>query len=186
MISNHVRSTFFNCPLSIEKRAALGSPFCLASSSASATLVGILAHAGELAVGLGHKCLQLLFKQLVCSLGSGRLDRGTLGTVLFPVTVLETAILPGLEAAAFPALEIAALTALEIAGVFPLGLGLQTLDGQVDLAVFVSDDHDLHILTLGQMLTDITDIGIGNLRNMYQFWRVRCPAGEQDRYGTYF
>ena len=160
--------------------------FPLSSSSASATLVGILAHTGELAVGLGHEGLQLLFKQLVCSLGSGGLDGGTLGTAVpvFPVLVtafsalesafpvleatlpiLETAF-PTLEIAAFPALEIAAFPALEVAAL-SLGLGLQTLDGQVDLSVFSADDHDLHILTLGQMLTDVTDVCIGYLGNMY-------------------
>ena len=64
------------------------SPFCLSSSSASATLVGILAHAGELAVGLGHEGLQLFFKQLVCSFGSGGLNGRTLGTVVPVLPIL--------------------------------------------------------------------------------------------------
>ena len=143
------------------KTGCVCSPFCLTSSSASATLVGILAHAGELAVGLGHEGLQLLLKQLVCSFGSGGLDRSALGTAVpvFPVLItaaivpiLVATVFPVLEApfsaleAAFPTLEIVALTALEAA--FSLRLGLQTLDGQVDFSVFGANDHDFHILTL--------------------------------------
>ena len=178
------------------KRAAQSSPFCLSSSSASATLVGILAHTGELAVGFGHECLQLLFKQLVCSFGSGGLDGCALGTIIpvleiaafptleaftvfaleiaafpaleaFALTALETFAFPALEITAFPTLEVSALTALEIAVALSLGLGLQTLDGQVDFAVFGADDHDLYILAFGQMLADIADICVGYLGNMY-------------------
>ena len=47
--------------------------------------------------------------------------------------------------------------------VLPLGLGLQALDGQVDLAIVQANDHHLHILALGQVLVDIADVGIGNL-----------------------
>ena len=50
---------------------------------------------------------------------------------------------------------------------FTLRLGLQPLHGQVDLAVLRADDHDLHILTFGQMLADVADIGVGHLRDMY-------------------
>ena len=147
---------------------------------------------GQLGIGFGHESLQLLFKQLVCSLGGRGLNGCTLRTVVpvlitaFPVleaalSALEITALPILEAAfptletaafpileaAFPTLETAAFTALEIAVAFPLLLGLQTLDGQVDLSVFGADDHNLHILTFGQMLTDVTDICVGDLRNMY-------------------
>ena len=49
-----------------------------------------------------------------------------------------------------------------------LGAGLQTLHGKVDLACGIDgNDHDLDVLTLGQMLTDIADVGIGNLGDMY-------------------
>ena len=161
------------------KNGLVASPFCLPSSSASAALIGILAHTGELAVGLGHEGLQLLFKQLVCSFGSSRLYRSTLGTVI-PVFPVLIAVFPGLEIAAFPVL-IAAFSALEVSA-FPtlesalpaleiaalsLRLGLQALDGQVDFSVVGADDHDLHILTLGQMLADVTDICVGHLGNMY-------------------
>ena len=43
---------------------------------------------------------------------------------------------------------------------FPLRSGFQPLDGQVNLAVVQPDHHDLYILTLRQMLVDVTDIGI--------------------------
>ena len=44
----------------------------------------------------------------------------------------------------------------------------QTLNGKVDLAIFCIDDHYLHILTLDQMLPNVANIGIGNLRDMYK------------------
>ena len=152
----------------IKKRADI-SPFSLASSSSAAPLVCVLADAGELAVGFGHKGLQLLFEQLVSGLGRGGLH----GCALGALGRLVLALFPGLEIAAFPvAVEAAAvIVAAEIGAVaaivLSLGLGLQALDGQVDLAVLGADDHDLDILTLSQVLTDVTDIGIGNLGNMY-------------------
>ena len=132
--------------------------------------------AGELGVGFGHKGLQLILKDLVSGLGSGRLD----GSPLRPA-LLGT----GLEAA-FPALgTIIALAeaALGPTGIFALGLGLQTFDGQVDLAVFIADDHHLHILTLGQMLADVADIGVGDLRNMYHAGLVLRQGNERAEIG---
>ena len=41
------------------------------------------------------------------------------------------------------------------------------VNGQVDLVVFVADDHHLRILTLGQMGADVADVGIGYFGNMY-------------------
>ena len=56
----------------------------------------------------------------------------------------------------------------EIVGpLLSLRLGLQPLDGQIDLRALYGDDDHLHILTLGQMLTDVADIGIGHLGDMY-------------------
>ena len=136
------------------KNGLVTSPFCLPSSSALAPVVGILLHAGELAVGFGHESLQLFLEQLVSGLGRSGLDRSALGPgilVLLPVLVATLAVLE----TAFPALEIAvaAFTTLETAlpgGVsFPLRLGLQPLNGQIDLAIVSADDHDLHILPLG-------------------------------------
>ena len=62
--------------------------------------------AGQLGIGLGHEGLQLLLKQLVSGLGSGRLHGSPLGTTL----LLGTAALTVLETA-FPVL-IAAFTVL--------------------------------------------------------------------------
>ena len=133
----------------------------VASESAPSALGAVIrTDGGKLRVGLGHECLQLLFKQLVSGLGCSRLYRRTLGTGLgLALLGIET----GITASTVIGAEIA-ITALSI---LTLGFCLQTLDGQIDLAVFIADDHDLHILTLGQMLTDVADIGIGNLRNMY-------------------
>ena len=135
------------------------------SSPAFGAVVGILTAGGDLTVGLGHKGLQLLFKQLVGSLGSGGRDGcASLGPLLGG-TVEVLALLSGLE---LPALRpVAGAEIIGPAGILSLGLGLQTLDGQVDLAVFIADDDHLHILALGQVLADIADIGIGYLGNMY-------------------
>ena len=97
--------------------------------------------AGQLGVGLGHESLQLLLEQLVSGLGSGGLDRSPLGTAVLLGTLgtlLETAF-PVLEATLTALGTIAALAeiALGAAVIFTLGLRLQTLDGQVDLTVFV-------------------------------------------------
>ena len=68
----------------------------------------------------------------------------------------------------------------------PLGLGLQALDGQVDFPIFVANDHDLHILALGQVLPDITDIGIGHFRDMYHAGLVLRQGNESAKIGDGF
>jgi len=129
-------------------------------SSSSALGAVVSPHGRELGVGLGHECLQLFLKQLIRSLGCSRLHRRTLGTLLCLGLILETAALPaGCPIAA----EIIGSGAI----VFALGLGLQSLDGQIDLAIVRTNDHDLYVLSLCQMLADVTDIGIRHLRNMY-------------------
>ena len=124
-------------------------PFGL-SSSALGAVVRVSLDGGDLAVGFRHEGLQLFFKKLICGLGRGRGDRGRTGRA--GSTLLRAAVVA----------EIAPGRA-----VLPLGSGFQTLDGQVDLAAFGADDHDLYILTLCQVLTDIADIGVGHLRDMY-------------------
>ena len=122
-------------------------------------MIGVLLDGRNLAVRLGHEGLQLLFEELVGSLGgSGLHGSCPLGTVLRTVLIL----------AAFPAGRIVVAAEAALAGsAVPLRLGLQTLDGQINLAVLIADDHDLHILALGQMLPDVADVGIGDLGNMY-------------------
>ena len=115
--------------------------------SSSGPMLGILLQRRQLAVRLSHKCLQLFFKQLVGSLWGSALHRS--GTH-------RTLVLIAVAAAEFPT-----------RGILSLGLGLQTLDGQVDLTVFRTNNHDLHILPLGQVLADVIDIGIGHFRDMY-------------------
>ena len=63
-------------------------------------------------------------------------------------------------------------------GISTLGPGFQTLDRQIDFSVLISDDHDLHILTFGQVLANVTDIGIGNLRNMYHTYLIVIERDE--------
>ena len=98
---------------------------------------------GQLGVRLAHEGLQFLFEQLVSGLGRSRLNRCLLRTVL-----VERAV-------AFPTgccvvILTAEIIILAVEIIFTarcvlsLGLGLQTLDGQIDLAIFIADDHDLH------------------------------------------
>ena len=119
------------------------------SSAALGPMVGVLTDGRDLAVRLGHELLKLLLEELVSGLGfRGWCGRGTGRTVL----------------------EIGrALSGTEIAsgGIFPLGLCFQPLDGQIDLTAIGVDDHDLYILALGEMLTNVADKGIGNFGNMY-------------------
>ena len=155
----HLTYSLFTFTSYFKNRAAEQPDFL--SSSALGAMVS--PDGGQLGVGFGHECLQLLLKQLVRGLGSGRLHRGSgaLRTVILVLgTVLETA---------FGAGRTVTGAETTLTGcVLTLRLGFQTLDGQIDLAVLVANDHDLHILTLGQMLADIADIGVGHLGNMYQ------------------
>ena len=111
------------------------------SSAALGPVVGVLPDGRDLAVRFTHELLQSLLKQLIRSFGRGRrggsgADRPILG---------RRAILPTGSTTA----EIAAALS---GGILTLGLGLQTLDGQIDLATIQADDHDFHILTFGQIL----------------------------------
>ena len=153
----------------MKKAAAFAAALKYLSSAALGTVLGILLDGGDLAVGLRHESLQLLLEELVSGLGSGGGHGvGTLRTVL----ALMLAALTGRAGMIAAVVALAEVTAAEIAAltgrVFAGLAGLQTLDGQIDLAVIGADDHDLHILTFGQMLANVADIGIGNLRNMYQ------------------
>ena len=115
-------------------------------------MVGVLPDRRDLAVGFGHKLLQLFFEELVSGLGFRRgCGRGTGRAVLIAVvggSAFSAEIVPG--------------------GILTLRLGLQSLDRKIDLAVVGVYDHDLNILAFGQMLADITDEGVGYLGNMYQ------------------
>ena len=137
----------------------LGSPAGIVSSSALGAVV--CTHGGKLGIRLGHESLQLLLKELVRGLGRGGGHGCALGSGLLGGGGILAAGLPAL-------LGCAALAEIVPGGCISLGLGLQTLDGKVDLAVFRADDHHLHILTLGQVLADIADIGIGYFGNMYK------------------
>ena len=141
------------------KSGLLRSPVYL-SSSALGAVVGT--HGGQLGVRLGHESLQLFLEQLVCSLGGCGLDGRALGTALGgSILALETGILPAGS-------RIAAAEIVVGSGCILPGLtGLQALDGKVDLSVLISNDHNLHILALGQVLTDVADIGICHFGNMY-------------------
>ena len=80
--------------------------------------------------------------------------------------------LPALAAPVFP--------------ILPLRLGLQTLDGQIDLAVVRTDDHDLYILPFGQVLANIADVGVGHLRNMYHSGLIFRQGDERAKIGDGF
>ena len=144
-------------------------PWGMLSSAALGAVVGT--HGRELGVGFGHECLQLLLEELVRGLGCCGLNRGAaLGTVLALVLAGGTGVtlmaLITLMTLVVALTEIAALAGGILTGLTRLA-GLQTLDGQVDLAVLIADDHNLHVLTLGQVLTDVADVGVGHFGNMY-------------------
>ena len=144
------------------------------SSAALGPTVGILPVRRKIAVGFGHIPLQTLFKQLICGLGFGR--RGGSGAdrpILGRCVILPTGCVIA---------EIAALSG----GVFALRLGLKTLDGQIDFATIQTDDHNLYILTFGQMLADIADIAAGYLRNMYHTGLVIIPRDKCAKIGDCF
>ena len=176
----HLTYSRFTFTSYFKNRAAEQPDFL--SSSALGAVVG--PDGGELGIRFGHECLQLFLEQLVSGLGCSRLHgSAALGAgLLGPVLILETGVLP--TGSTVAATEVVGPGG----GIFTLGLGLQALDGQVDFAVFVADDHDLHILTLGQMLADVTDIGIGNLRNMYHAGLVfgQCDKCAEIGDGFYF
>ena len=146
-------------------------PWGVLSSAALGAVVS--AHGGELGVRFGHKGLQLFLKELVSSLGRGGLHRSR--------TLLLRAVLR--IVATFPTGR--GLTA-GTGSVLPGRLGLQPLDGQIDLAVFVADDNDLHILSLSQMGTDVADIGIGDLRDMYHTGLILRQGDECTKIGNGF
>ena len=87
-------------------------------------MLGIGLDGGNLAVGFGHKGLQLLLEQLVGCLGGGGLHRG-------PVGAATPIVVPGLEPTLLPG-SAAAIAVSGSAGILTLGLGLQPLDGQVE------------------------------------------------------
>ena len=121
-------------------------------------MVSVLTQRGELAVGLGHKLLQPLLKELIGSLGCGRSGGGG-----------RTALAGGAVGVAVPVAGVAGIIVCPEIGavVVPLGLRLQTLHGQIDFAVIQRNNHDLHILAFGQECTDIADVGVGYLGDMY-------------------
>ena len=128
-------------------------------------------HGGKLGIGLGHEGLQLFFKQLICGLGSGgrrgcRPGRPGLGRCL-TLGRCAAEIAPG-------------------RGRLSLGLGFQTLDGKIDLAVFRADDYDLHILAFGQEGTDIADVSVGHLRDMYQTGLILRQGNKSTKIGDGF
>ena len=68
-------------------------------------------------------------------------------------------------------------TALTARGARRPGRGIHGLfDGQIDAVVFSdSDDLDLDLLSLGEMVFHIVHIGIGDLRDVHQ---TRASAGQ--------
>ena len=115
----------------------------------------ILAAARDAAVGVRHELLQLLLKGLR-TLGRTVLTRGA-------SVLLRTAVLLG--------------TALA-----PLRL-LRPLDGKADLARRVNaDDLDLDVLPLRQMIVDVADICIGDLRNVHH---ARAVFRQGDEYSEF-
>ena len=136
-------------------------------------MLGILLDGRDLAVGLAHEGLQLLLEKLIGSLRCGRLNALTVSRPGLALVLSLGLILPGGGGS-----EI-----IVPGSALSLGLGLQPLDGQIDLTVVIADNHDLHILAFGQVLADITDVSIGYLRNMHHAGLVFRQCHERAEIG---
>ena len=66
----------------------------------------------------------------------------------------------------------------------PLRCRLCPANGQIDLAVIQTDDHDLHILTFGQMVVNVVDVGMGDFRNMYHTGLIARQQNERAELGN--
>ena len=153
--------------------------YCL-SSSGFGLAVGILLQAGDFAVGIRHELLEHIIEGLGLlfhRLGGTRTGRPV---ILCPgrsgaVVIAAVTVLTG---------TVKALSGAVILG--PLGCGLGPADGQIDLAVFQTDDHDLDVLTFLQMVMDIIDIGMGDLGDMYHTGLILRQRNERAEFGDGF
>ena len=75
---------------------------------------------------------------------------------------------------------------VNVKGIFPLGASFQPLDGEVYLVAVDGKDHHFHILPFGKMLTDVADIGVRHLGNMYQTGLSLRQADECAKVGDGF
>ena len=64
--------------------------------------------------------------------------------------------------------------------------GLQPLDGQLQLAILIAQHHHLYILTLGQMLANVTDETRRYLRNMYETRHIFRQGDKRTKIGDGF
>ena len=141
-------------------------------------MVGILPDGRDLAVRFTHELLESFLKQLICGLGGRRGYRCTALLTIAAVVGILAPVLPGILIPTETAALLAALSGLS---------GFQPLDGQIDLSGRIhSNEHDLDILSFGQVLTDIADIRIGNLRDTYHAGPVLWQCHESTEIGDRF
>ena len=57
------------------------------------------------------------------------------------------------------------------------------LDGQISLAVFHADDHDLDRVALVQMVVDVIDVGMRHLGDVYHTGRPVRQRDERAEFG---
>ena len=154
------------------------------SSAALGAVIGVLTDGRDLAVRLSHECLQFFFKQLVGGFGCGRRCGSGAGRTVLGCGSATLCLAVGTRAIA--GAEMIATLGTRTVAAGSLGLGLQTLDGQIDLVALYANDHYLHILTFGQMLTDVTDIRIGHFGNMYHAGVIFRKRDERTEIGDRF
>lgn len=150
-----------------EARSADLTWVMLLASFALGPMIGILFDGGNLAVGIRHKLLEHIVKGL-----------GLLGTIRpgsTPLALIVAAAIAASLGTVAPIAPIASITA--VAAIIPgaaivaatgTGRGIHgLLDGQINLALIHGNDFYLYILSDGEILVDITDVSVGDLRDMY-------------------
>ena len=139
------------CLLNILRTPTIREGVLCLSSSGLGLPIGVLLQTGDLAVGVSHELLEHIVKRLGLLLH--RLGRTGTGrpVVLIPGRHGTIAIRAG---------TVKAL--LRTVVLRPGRCRLRPANRQINLAVIQTDDHNLYILTLGQMIMNVIDIGMGD------------------------
>ena len=138
-------------------------------------VVGILLDGRDLAVRIRHECLEHIVKGLRL-LGSVAL--GCALTAIVKSAAVAAAVAAMISVIVIPLRPVKIPLATVLAGLTLRRL-LGLLDGKIDLSSRVNgNDLHLDLLTNGEMLVDIADIGMGHFRDMYH---TALVAGQGDK-----
>jgi hypothetical protein len=160
------------------------------SSSGLRPVLGVLLDGGHLAVGLGHELLEHVVERLrlrlrglvrPLALIAGRMGGGISGLAAVVGLVSGLAALAALPAL-IPVVGRPGAAVHRLSG----GHGERALDGQIDLVVVEPDDHDLHVLPLGEVVVDVVHIGVRDLGDVHHAGRVVRQRHERAELGETF